>query len=218
MVKSQLLWTQSERFEVTFTPKVLVLRKGCAGEMHVSNTPKCTTKQATALSCVDLTRGKEHTIQIEMIVRTEKTRLHYNDVVCEKQIGEGSFGVVSKVKFEGKNVAVKKMKEIGASEASMEEFVTEVGMLDKLWCDQIGHFYGACFIQNHIMMVTEFAPCGSLMDCMKNRNEPSEAIKRKLMLRKALHTCTRTGSSTGTSSRTTSLSSRWTKCFQSTGS
>ena len=38
-VRLQLLWTQSERFEETFTPKVLVLRKGCAGEMHISITP-----------------------------------------------------------------------------------------------------------------------------------------------------------------------------------
>ena len=34
-VKLQVLWTQSEWFEVTFTPKVLVHRKGCAGEMPI---------------------------------------------------------------------------------------------------------------------------------------------------------------------------------------
>ena len=32
------------------------------------------------------------------------------------------------------------------------------------------------------MRVTEFAPCGSLADCVKKRPEPSEAIKAKLML------------------------------------
>ena len=32
------------------------------------------------------------------------------------------------------------------------------------------------------MMVTEFAPCGSLMDCIKKREEPDELIKAKLML------------------------------------
>ena len=32
------------------------------------------------------------------------------------------------------------------------------------------------------MMVTEFAPCGSLMDSIKNRPEPSEQIKVKIVL------------------------------------
>ena len=82
----------------------------------------------------------------------------------------------------GTDVAVKKMKEVGASERSMEEFAKEVAMLDKFRCDQIVHFYGACFIPNHIMMVTEFAPCGSLMDCIKKRSEPNDMIKAKLML------------------------------------
>ena len=50
-------------------------------------------------------------------------------------------------------------------------------MLDKLLCDEIDHFYGACFIPNHVMMVTEYAPCKSLMDCIKKRDEPDEAIK-----------------------------------------
>ena len=55
-------------------------------------------------------------------------------------------------------------------------------MLDKFRCEQVVHFYGACLIRNHVMMVTEFAPCGSLMDCIKKRDEPSDKIKTKLML------------------------------------
>ena len=80
-------------------------------------------------------------------------------------------------------------------------------MLDKFRCDQIVHFYGACVIPKHVMMVTEFAPCGSLMDSIKKRPEPSERVKIKLTRRKGWNTCTATGSCTGTSSRTTSLSS-----------
>ena len=85
------------------------------------------------------------------------------------------------MKFRGNDVVVKKMKEVDGSEESMEEFENEVTMLDKFRCDQIVHFYGACTIPNHVMMVTEFAPCGSLMDCIKKRPEQTE-IKAKLML------------------------------------
>ena len=54
---------------------------------------------------------------------------------------------------------VNKMKEVGVSEASMDSFRKEVAMRDKSPCDFIFHFFGACFIPNHVMMVTEFAPC-----------------------------------------------------------
>ncbi len=43
-------------------------------------------------------------------------------------------------------------------------------------------FFGACFIQNHIMCVMEFAVCGSLADCIKKQPEPEERIKVKLVL------------------------------------
>ena len=64
----------------------------------------------------------------------------------------------------------------------MDEFVREVKMLDKFQCEQIDHFYGVCVIPNHIMMATEFAPFGSLMDCIRKRPEPENKIKAKVML------------------------------------
>ena len=61
---------------------------------------------------------------------------------------------------------------VGASAESMDEFAKEVAMLDKFRCDQIVHFYGACVIPNHVMMVKEFEPCGSLIDCIRSARSP----------------------------------------------
>ena len=148
-------------------------------------TPLCsTTIDDKALLVVD-EKGFKKTANIPLGIRAEtevSTKLHYDDVVCEKQIGEGSFGVVFKGTFMGNDVAVKKMKEVDASADTMAEFAKEVSMLDKFRGDQTFHFYGACLIPNHIMMVTEFAPCGSLADCIQKKNEPSERVKVKLML------------------------------------
>ena len=94
----------------------------------------------------------------------------------------GSFGVVYKGSFRGNDVAAKKLKCFCVSADVRDEFDFEVAMLDRFRCDQIVVFYGACFIPNHIMMVTEFAPCGSLMDCIAKPPEPSKDIKVKLML------------------------------------
>ena len=55
-------------------------------------------------------------------------------------------------------------------------------MLGKFRPERIDHFYGAFFIQNHIMVVMESAPCGPLVDCIKKRREPDDTIKTKPML------------------------------------
>ena len=65
----------------------------------------------------------------------------------------------------------------------MAEFSKDKAMLDKFRCDEIVHFDGGCLIPNHVMLVTEFAPCGSLADCIKKKDEPSDDnMKAKLML------------------------------------
>ena len=78
------------------------------------------------------------------------TKLHYDDVVCEQQIG-GGVDVIHKATFSGNYVAIKRMKEVGASADSIDELEREIAMLDKFRCDQIVHFYGACTIHNHVM-------------------------------------------------------------------
>ena len=43
---------------------------------------------------------------------------------------------------------------------SLDKLVKETAMLDEFRYDQIVHFFGACVIPNHVMMVTEYAPSG----------------------------------------------------------
>ena len=58
----------------------------------------------------------------------------------------------------------------------------EVATLNKSRRDQLFHFFRACTSPNHVMLVTEFAPCGSLWDCIKKRAEPDDRVKAKVML------------------------------------
>ena len=94
--------------------------------------------------------------------------------MCARSRGEGIFGVVFKRTFRGNEVDIKKMKDVGVSADSIVTFAKEVGTLDKFRCEQIVHFYGACTIRNRIVMVTEYAPCGSLRDYIKKRDRPHE--------------------------------------------
>ena len=175
----------NEKFAVRSNPTTVTLARGMACEFEVLLTPLCSCTIDDKVMVVAKEKGVKDAVTASVGVKAETeltTKLHYDDIICDKQIGEGSFGIVFKGTFHGNDVAVKKMKEVGVSADSMDEFEKEVAMLDKFRCEQIVHFYGACFIRNHVMMVTEFAPCGSLADCIKKRDEPSEAIKAKLML------------------------------------
>ena len=98
----------------------------------------------------------------------------------------GGLGAIYDIVYNGVNerndVVFEQMKEVGGSDDSTVEFLKEVAVLDKFRCDYIVHFYGGCAVLNHVMMVTEYQPCGSVMDCINNRPEPEDIIKTKVML------------------------------------
>ena len=172
-----------EKAAFRVSPEVAILEKGMACGFEVFETPLFTYTLEDELSVLTKKNEKVITKRVGLNFKTElTTKLHCDDIVCEKEIGEGSFGVVYKGKFAGNDVAVKRMKEVDATEESMEEFEKEVTMLDKFRCYFIVHLNRACLIPNQGMVVTEFAPCGSLMDCIKKRPEQTEKIKAKLML------------------------------------
>ena len=130
----------------------------------------CPLFDSNILTSLDLKKGKEKQYQIGIIAETEITTiLDPDELIEEKKLWEGSFGVVYKGTFRGHEVVIKKMKEIKQTEESIEEFNKEVSMLDKFRNEYIVHFYGAVFIPNKICMVTEYAKYGSLNDLILKR-------------------------------------------------
>ena len=112
-----------------------------------------------------------------------------NNAKSEKQIGEGSFGVVYKGTTDGNDVVIKKMKDVDDSPEAMAEFAKEVAMLDKFRGEQVVHFYGACTVPKHVTLVTQFTPCASMKDCIKKTEESDEKVKEQLMLDAAKWPC-----------------------------
>ncbi|ELP86126.1 protein serine/threonine kinase, putative [Entamoeba invadens IP1] len=159
-------------------PKIVSIPKGKACEFEVYLTPNCSTEihDKVLLLSSNLKTGNTSEFQMSILAKTEiSTKLDPDELVEEKKLGEGSFGVVYKGEFRGNVVAIKKMKEITNNEKSIEEFKKEVAMLEKFRCGYIVHFYGAVFIPSKICLVTEFANYGSLKDLM-TKTQTSEHI------------------------------------------
>ncbi|ELP87573.1 protein kinase, putative, partial [Entamoeba invadens IP1] len=161
----------SDKYEIKTEPKIMTIPRGKAIEFEVLLSPLCSCKidDKMVLSSVNMAKGQTSEVLIPLMGMTVmSTRLDPDELIEEKQLGEGSFGVVLLGKYRGNKVAIKKMKNMN-NNTSMEEFKKEVSMLDKFRSDYVVHFYGAVFIPNKICMVTEFAQYGSLKDLMKHK-------------------------------------------------
>ncbi|ELP95339.1 protein kinase, putative, partial [Entamoeba invadens IP1] len=178
-----------DKYKIRTEPKIVTLKSGFACEFEVFLTPLCTMNLSDEIVIISLNlkTGKQNTTSIHINGQVENsTHLDYDELIEEKKIGEGSFGVVFKGKYRGNVVAIKKMKQVDNSngENAVFEFTKEVEMLDKFRSEYITHFYGAVFIRSKECMVTEFATFGSLKDVLKHKT--SKEIDMKLRVKYCL--------------------------------
>ena len=186
-----------EKYQIRTNPKLINLKKGEACEFEVFIIPLCSCQIEDQLIIIalDIKEGKEIQIPIPINFKTQaSTHLDYDELIQEKKLGEGSFGIVYLGTFRGNKVAIKRMKQVNCSEngiiptkkddyiKAIDEFEKEVSMLDKFRCDYIIHFYGAVFIETKICMVTEFAQHGSIQDLM-NKLSGSNGINNKMRVK-----------------------------------
>ncbi|ELP94693.1 protein serine/threonine kinase, putative [Entamoeba invadens IP1] len=174
-----------EKYNIRTEPNLVTLKSGYACEFEVFITPHCTMSLCDQIVIISLQlkSGKTSTDNFMITCITENSsKLDYDEINEEKQIGRGTFGVVYKGTYKGHDVAIKKLKQINnRSQIQQEEFTKEVEMLDKFRCEYIIHFYGAVFIPNHLLMVTEFARFGSINDVMKHKK--SEEVDMKMRVK-----------------------------------
>ncbi|KAL7715407.1 Protein serine/threonine kinase [Entamoeba marina] len=188
LVKVQFVSKEAQfYFKFRTEPKLVLLRPGKACEFEVFIKPLCTTqiREKVMLFCLTVKDGRERQFPIELSADTEiSTHLNPSELIEEKKIGEGGFGIVYKGTFRDNQVAIKKIKEMFGIDDSMDEFNKEVSMLSKFKSDYIVHFYGAVFIPNKVCLVTEFAEYGSLQDLIFRRKE--KPVKDRLKVKMAL--------------------------------
>ncbi|ELP92380.1 serine/threonine protein kinase, putative [Entamoeba invadens IP1] len=185
-VKIQFTTKTNEKYIISFDPQIITIPPNYGCEFSLFLTPLCNSNMESSfvINYVIFANDAKTCIhQMDFKYTTKiSTRLDPDSLIEEKQLGEGSFGVVYKGKFGGNTVAIKKMKNATNSKDQMAEFEKEVSMLDKFRCDYIVHFYGAVFFPNKICMVTEFAEFGSVCDMLKNKDAKDVDMKLRIKM------------------------------------
>ncbi|ELP85878.1 protein serine/threonine kinase, putative [Entamoeba invadens IP1] len=146
----------SDKYEIKTEPKIMTILRGKAIEFEVLLSPLCSCKidDKMVLSSANTAKGQTSEVLISLMKMTVmSTLLDPDELIEEKQLGEGLFGVVLLGKYRGNKVVIKEMKNMN-NNTSMEEFKKEVSMLDKFRIDYVVNFYGSVFIPNKICMVT----------------------------------------------------------------
>ncbi|EDR26344.1 protein serine/threonine kinase, putative [Entamoeba dispar SAW760] len=184
-IKIQPTIMENEKYEFIIEPEVVVLRSKEVVVFKAEITPLCSTQidDKILFHSYDMKKDimTEFSIGLEFI--TEQTNIiDYDELIFDKKLGEGGFGIVYKGIFRENEVAIKVLKDNEMTEGSMEEFKIEVDMLDKFRCEYIVQFYGACFIPTKTCMVTEYAKYGSLHKWIKNKKKVSHHLKIKFCL------------------------------------
>lgn len=88
-----------------------------------------------------------------------------NDLQKVKVIGKGSFGVVSRGRWQGKDVAIKLIE----TEDEKKAFRVEVVQLARVKHPNIVELYGACTKADPVCLVMEFAEGGSLFNVLHGK-------------------------------------------------
>jgi tRNA A-37 threonylcarbamoyl transferase component Bud32 len=96
--------------------------------------------------------------------------LDYSEIVVNKEIARGSFGVVYQGSFRGTDVAVKKLIVQNLDRKQMQDFADEVSMLKKLHHPNVVLLIGVCSQQPNLALITELL-AGSLWNLLHDQNQ-----------------------------------------------
>jgi tRNA A-37 threonylcarbamoyl transferase component Bud32 len=95
----------------------------------------------------------------------------YEELAMTKvDVGQGSYGVVSKARWKGIEVAVKRFIKQRLDEDTMLRFREEAAMMAELRHPNVVLFIGACVRSPNMCIITEWIPKGSLRDVLTNHS------------------------------------------------
>lgn len=112
----------------------------------------------------------------------------FNEIHIEKQVGEGSFGVVYKATFRGASVAVKRMRPVFTEITSkdIEEFNKEAYMMSRLRHPNIVLVMGISYVEPEVMQFPKKSRFGDVGDDEDDAVSSKQKPKTKIQMQKTV--------------------------------
>lgn len=90
----------------------------------------------------------------------------YEDITHEEKIGDGEFGEVHRGKCQGKDVAIKKLKD---DSKAAQAFLAEASVMTNLHHRNLVILIGISFVKDSLVILTEYCSKGALVDYLRSR-------------------------------------------------
>lgn len=148
-------------------------------------------KSANTVSDVKISELEDSNDVMNMFknqLKTDKTvkqqfEIDYNEIVFEKKISEGGFGIIWKAKWRETTVAVKTLRQELMKEETIKDFLYECKAMETLRHPNIVLFLGQCTKLPNLSLVLEYCSRKSLWTLLqKNEIKLSWGDRRRMLL------------------------------------
>ncbi|EAS66889.1 hypothetical protein DDB_G0278879 [Dictyostelium discoideum AX4] len=158
----------------------------------------CTTKYFEKIG-VSIEELNYHTFICVHMESELSTRLDFSELDFDEICGQGTYGMVYKGKWRSQVVAIKMMR-VGT--VNCDEVYREMDIMGKIRHQNVISFIGCVVSLEHLCIVTEFSPIGSLGDLIHGDNNQKKS-NTNTITNTITNTNTNTNTSTSTSTKLT---------------
>lgn len=108
-------------------------------------------------------------IQFSNSSTTDHSKITYEELLLEEQVGSGSFSEVYRGKWMGNTVAIKRILLYQKDSNPFEEFIKETTLMSSMRHPNVVQYYGATIRPPHLYIITEFCSRGNLQSILRNK-------------------------------------------------
>ena len=92
--------------------------------------------------------------------------IKYEELIKDRKISEGGYGLVFKGRWKATTVAIKEIKKEIVEQDKLEEFKNECAVMEVIRHPNIVMFLGATTVPPHLCIILEYCGRGSLWSCL----------------------------------------------------